>query len=169
MIIFPVFFVILLARRYADTQIRRYADTQIRRYADTQIRRYADTQIGVPVMASNQLPEVIIGFAGPPHPRRISKLSRKYWCDKQHQLKQESMPVIPVNPNHPTASAARKRTPSAAVRESPPRAANARATNALMHGASASAPWPWLLLPLSLRTMVMPLVSLLLMPSLRPP
>ncbi len=50
------------------------------------------------------------------------------------------MPVIPVNPNHPAASAARKRTPSAAVRESPPRAAKARANNALMHGASASAP-----------------------------
>jgi hypothetical protein len=50
------------------------------------------------------------------------------------------MPVIPVNPNHPAASAARKQTPSAAVRESPSRAAKARANNALMHGASASAP-----------------------------
>jgi len=51
------------------------------------------------------------------------------------------MPVIPVNPNHPAESAARKRTPSAAVRESPPRAvAKARANNALMHGASASRP-----------------------------
>ena len=50
------------------------------------------------------------------------------------------MPVIPVNPNHPAASAARKRTPSAAVRESPPRAAKSRANNALMHGASAPAP-----------------------------
>jgi len=50
------------------------------------------------------------------------------------------MPVIPVNPNHPAASAASKRTPSAAVHESPPRAAKARANNALMHGASASLP-----------------------------
>jgi hypothetical protein len=90
-------------------------------------------------MSSNQLPEVVVGFAGPPHPRRISKLSRKYWRDK-HRLWQESMPVIPVNPNHPTASAAHKRTPSAAVHESPPQAAKARANNALMHGASASPP-----------------------------
>jgi len=29
-------------------------------------------------MYSNQLPEVAVGFAGPPHPQRISKLSRKY-------------------------------------------------------------------------------------------
>ena len=53
------------------------------------------------------------------------------------------MPVIPVNQNHPAASAARKRTPpSAAVRESPPRAAKDRANNALMQhgGASASPP-----------------------------
>jgi hypothetical protein len=50
------------------------------------------------------------------------------------------MPVIPVNPNHPAASAARKRTPSAAVCKLPPRAAKIRANNALMHGASASAP-----------------------------
>jgi len=50
------------------------------------------------------------------------------------------MPVIPVNPNHLAASAACKRTPSAAVRESPPRAAKSRANNALMHGASAPAP-----------------------------
>ena len=51
-------------------------------------------------------------------------------------------PVIPVNQNHPAASAARKRTPSAAVRESPPRAAKDRANNALMQhgGASASPP-----------------------------
>ena len=90
-------------------------------------------------MSSNQLPEVVVGFSGPPHPRMISKLSQKYWRDK-HLLWQESMPVIPVNPNHPAASAARKRTPSAAVRKSPPRAAKARANNALMHGASASPP-----------------------------
>ena len=102
-------------------------------------RRYADTQIGVPAMTSNQLPEVLVGFTDPPHSRRISKLSRKYWCDK-HRLKQESMPIIPVNSNHPAASAARKQTPSVAVYESPPRAAKARANNALMHGASASAP-----------------------------
>jgi hypothetical protein len=50
------------------------------------------------------------------------------------------MPVIPVNPNLPAASAAHKRTPSAAVRKSPPRAAKAKANNALMHGASASPP-----------------------------
>ena len=50
------------------------------------------------------------------------------------------MPVIPDNPNHPAASAARKRAPSAAVLESPPRAAKTRADNALLHGASASAP-----------------------------
>ena len=90
-------------------------------------------------MTFNQLPEFVVGFTDPPHPRRISKLSRKYWCNK-HRLKQESMPVIPVNRNHPAASAARKRTPSAAVRESPPRAAKAKKNNALMHGASASAP-----------------------------
>ena len=49
---------------------------------------------------------------------------------------------MPVIPNHPAASAARKRTPSAAVRESPPRAAKDRANNALMQhgGASASPP-----------------------------
>ena len=47
-------------------QIRRYADTQIPRYADMQIRRYAD--MCSPVMSSNQLPEVVVGFAGPPHP-----------------------------------------------------------------------------------------------------
>jgi len=108
-------------------------------FVGAQIRRYADTQIGVHVMTSNQLPEVVVGFAGSPHPWRISKLSRKYWCDK-HQLKQESTPVIPVNTNHPAASAACKRIPSAAVRKSPPRAAEARANNALMHRASASAP-----------------------------
>jgi hypothetical protein len=53
------------------------------------------------------------------------------------------MPVmIPVNQNHPAASAARKRTPRLAVRESPPRAAKDRANNALMQygGASASPP-----------------------------
>ena len=50
------------------------------------------------------------------------------------------MPVIPVNPNHPAASAARKRTPSAAVCESPPRAAKNRVNNVPMHGASTSAP-----------------------------
>ncbi len=71
--------------------------------------------------------------------QRISKLSLKYWLNK-HWLKQESMPVIPDNPNHPAASAARKRAPSAAVLESPPRAAKTRADNALLHGASASAP-----------------------------
>ena len=50
------------------------------------------------------------------------------------------MPVIPVNQNHPAASAARKRTPpSAAVRESPPRAAKDRANNALMQHGGASA------------------------------
>ena len=59
-----------------------------------------------------------------------------------HLLLQESMPVIPVNPNHPAASAACKRTPSAAVCESPPRATKTRANNALMHGASASPPPP---------------------------
>jgi hypothetical protein len=135
------FFVISLSRRYPDI-VRRYADTQIRRYADTQIRRYADRFS--PVMSSNQLPEVVVGFSSPPHPRRISKLSRKYWRDK-HLLRQESMPVIPVNPNHPVASAARKRkrTPrSAAIRESPPRAAKTRENNALMHGASAPPPPP---------------------------
>jgi hypothetical protein len=101
-----------------------------------------DTDRFSPVMSSNQLPEIVVGSAGPPHPRRISKLSRKYWRDK-HRLQQESiMPVIPVNPNHPAASATRsKRTPIAAVRESPPRAAKERANNALMqHGASASPP-----------------------------
>ena len=92
-------------------------------------------------MSSNQLPEVIVGFAAPPHLRRISKLSRKY-CRDKHQLWQESMPVIPVNPNHPAASAACKWTPSAAVRESPPQATKARTNNALMHGASDSHP-PW--------------------------
>jgi hypothetical protein len=159
-------------------------------FVGEQIHRYADTQIGVPAMISNQLHEVIVGFADPPHPQRMSKLSRKYWHDK-HQLKQESMPVIPVDPNHPAASAAhkrtpsvaiselpaasaaRKRTPSAAICKSPPRAAKGRANNALMHVASASAPpchlWPQLLLPLLLRTLVMPLVSLLFMPSLPPP
>ncbi len=51
-------------------------------------------------------------------------------------------PVIPVNPNHPAASATRsKRTPIAAVRESQPRATKERVNNALMqHGASASPP-----------------------------
>jgi hypothetical protein len=91
-------------------------------------------------MSSNQLPEIVVGSAGPPHPRRISKLSRKY-CLVKHRLRQESiMPVIPVNQNHPAASAARKRTPpSAAVRESPPRAAKDRANNALMQHGGASA------------------------------
>jgi hypothetical protein len=94
-------------------------------------------------MSSNQLLEIVVGSAGTPHPRRISKLSRKYWLDK-HRLWQESitMPVIPVNQNHPAASAARRRTPRSAVRESPPRAAKDRANNALMQhgGASASPP-----------------------------
>ncbi len=90
-------------------------------------------------MTFNQLPEFVVGFTNPPHPWRISKLSRKYWRNK-HRLKKEFVPVIPVNRNHPAASAARKRTPSAAVRESPPRAAKARANNALMPGASASTP-----------------------------
>jgi hypothetical protein len=100
-------------------------------FVGAQIRRYADRCSST--MSSNQLPEVVVGFAGPPHPRRISKLSQTY-------CQQESMPVIPVNLNHPTASAACKRTPSAAICESPPRAAKTRANNALMHGASASAP-----------------------------
>ena len=108
-------------------------------FVGAQIHRYADTLIGVPAMASNQLPEVVVGLADHPHPRRISKLSLKYWLNK-HRFKQESMPVIPVNPNHPAANAARKRAPSAAVLESPPRAAKTRADNALLHGASASAP-----------------------------
>jgi len=112
----------------------RYADTQIYRYTDIQICRYTDTQIGVPAMASNQLPEVVVGCADHPHPHRISKLSLKYWRNKQ-RIKQESMPVIPFNLNHPAAS------PSAALRESPQRAAKTRANNALLHVASASAPW----------------------------
>jgi hypothetical protein len=106
------------------------------------IHRYADRcspLLAIP-MTSNQLPEVLIGFADPPPPRKISKLSSKYWCDK-HPLQLASMPVSPVNPNHPTASTARKQTPSAAVHQSPPRAAKIRANNALVHGASASAPW----------------------------
>ena len=128
-------------------------------------------------MSSNQLPEVVVGFSGPPHPRMISKLSQKYWRDK-HLLWQESMPVIPVNPNHPAASAACKRTPSAAVRESPPRAAKARADNALMqHGASASPPQCHDVASASVAVasvatdagLRMPLVSLLLLPSLPPP
>jgi hypothetical protein len=102
-----------------------------------QIRRYADRCS--PVMSSNQLPEVVVGFSGPPHLWRISKLSRKYWRDK-HLLWQESMPVIPFNPNHPAASTACKRTPSAAVCKSPSRAAKVRANNALMHEASAPPP-----------------------------
>ena len=106
-------------------------------HADMQICRYADRCS--PIMSSNQLPEVVVGFAGPPHLWRISKLSRKCWRDK-HQLWQDSMPVIPVNPNHPSASAARKWTPSAVICESPPQAAKARANNALMHGDSASPP-----------------------------
>jgi hypothetical protein len=65
-------------------------------------------------MTSNQLPDVIIGFADPPPPWKISKLSSKCWHDK-HRLRQASMPVIPVNPNHPAASAVRKWTPIAAV------------------------------------------------------
>ena len=61
---------------------------------------------------------------------------------EKHRLRQESMPVNPINPNHPAASTARKWTPSVSVCESPPRAAKARANNALMqHGASAPPPW----------------------------
>ena len=109
--------------------------------ADTPICRYSDrcSRLLAIAMTSNPLPEVVIGFADPPHPWRISKLSLKYWRDKHH-LRQESMPVIPVNPNHPAASAARKQTPSTAVCKSPPQAAKMRANNALMHEASASAP-----------------------------
>ena len=108
-----------------------------RRYTDTQICRYADrcSCHGFQSIAC----EDVVGFADHPHPRRLSKLSLKYWHNK-HQLKQESMPVIPVNPNHPAASAACKRMPSAAIHETPPRAAKTRANNALLHGASASAP-----------------------------
>ncbi len=86
----------------------------------TQIRRYTDrcSRLLAIAMTSNQLPDVVIGFAAPPPPRKISKLSLEYWCDKR-RLRQASMPVIPVNPNHPAASAARKRTPIAAVRELP--------------------------------------------------
>ncbi len=93
-------------------------------HADTPIRRYADrcSRLLAIAMTSNQLPEVVIGFADPPPLRKRSILSSKFWRNK-HRLRQASMPVIPVNPNHPTASAARKRTPSAAVYESPPRAA----------------------------------------------
>ena len=83
-------------------------------------------------MSSNQLPEVVVGFAAPPHPRRISKQSRKY-CRDKHQLRQESMPVIPVNQNHPTASAAGKQTPNAAVCKSPPRAAKAQISVPCIH------------------------------------
>ena len=52
------------------------------------------------------------------------------------------MPVIPVNPNYHAASAVRKWTPSAAIRESPPRAAKTRANKALLHGDGASASTP---------------------------
>ena len=81
---------------------------------------HLSSHLGVPARTSNQLTEVTVGFADPPHSRRISKLSRNYWCDKHQQR------------------AARKR-PSA-VRESPPPPAKARAKIALMHEASASAP-----------------------------
>jgi len=82
---------------------------------------HISTHLGVPVRTSNQLTEVTVGVADPPHSRRISKLSRKYWHDKHHQR------------------AARKQTPSA-VHESPPPPVKARANIALMHGASASTP-----------------------------
>ncbi len=110
--------------------------------ADTPIHRYADrcSRLLTIAITSNQLPEVVIGFADPPPLQKRSILSSKFWCDT-HRLLQASMPVIPVNPNHPAASAARKWTLSAAVCESPPRAAKIRANNALMHGVSASAPW----------------------------
>ena len=88
-------------------------------HADTQIHRYVDrcSHLLAIAMTSNQLPEVVIGFAYPPHPWRISKLPLKHWRNK-HQLRQESMLVIPVNPNHPAASAARKQTLSAAIHKS---------------------------------------------------
>ena len=107
----------------------------------TQPPRYADwcSRLLAIAMTSNQLPEFVIGLADPPPLRKRSILSSKFWCDK-HRLRQASMHVIPVNPNHPAASAARKRTPSAAVRKSPPRAAKSRANNALMHGSSTPAP-----------------------------
>jgi hypothetical protein len=110
-------------------------------HTDTLIRRYTDrcSCLLAIAMTSSQLSEVVIGFADPPPPQKRSILSSKFWCDK-HRLWQASMPVIPVNPNHPTASAAHKRTPSVAVHESPPRAAKIRVNNALVHGASASAP-----------------------------
>ena len=129
-------------------------------HTDTQILRYADrcSHLLAIVMTSNQLPEVVVGFADPLHPWKIFKLSLKYWRNKHH-LRQESMPVIPVNPNHPAARAVRKRTLSAIVCKSPPRAAKIRANSALMHGA------PLLSLGL-LRTLVMPQVSLMFMLSL---
>jgi hypothetical protein len=87
-------------------------------HAATQIRRYTDrcSRLLAISMTHNQLPDVVIGFADPPPPRKIFKLSLKYWCDK-HRLRQASMPAIPVNPNHPAASAVRKRTPIVAVCE----------------------------------------------------
>ena len=81
---------------------------------------HLSTHLGVPARTSNQLTEVTVGFAEPPHSWRISKLSRKHWCDKHQQR------------------AARK-WPSA-VCESPPPPAKAKANIALMHGGSASTP-----------------------------
>jgi hypothetical protein len=46
---------------------------------------HLSSHLGVPARTSNQLTEVTVGFADPPHSRRISKLSRKYWCDKHRQ------------------------------------------------------------------------------------
>ena len=56
---------------------------------------HLSSHLGVPARTSNQLTEVTVEFADPPHSWRISKLSQKYWCDKHRQR------------------AARKRTPSA--------------------------------------------------------
>ncbi len=86
-------------------------------------------------MPTSQLFEVEVGCTAPPPPRRISKLSQRYRCLKKN------MPVIPVDANHPAASAGRRTVGErqhAPTRTSPPRVAKTKAT-LVMHNALAPA------------------------------
>ena len=83
-LVFWCFFVIMLSPR--DDMV-----------ADTQMHRWI-----LSVMPTSQLFEVEVGCTDPPPPRRISKLSRSY-----RNLKKNT-PVIPVDANHPAASAAHR-------------------------------------------------------------
>jgi hypothetical protein len=86
-------------------------------------------------MPASQIFEVEVGCTDLPPPQRISKLSQRY-----HRLK-KNMPVIPVDANHPAASAVHRTVGEqqhAPTHTSPPQVAKSKATM-VMHNALAPA------------------------------